>query len=125
MIAMAADGSVSPFKGYGPWLVLLHGDSGKFHLLGHLDPADRQRAPIGLRVAAGTPIGKTSAANHTHWEVRTKMVPDFAHGETNITNNTSPIAWLSSGGIGTLTVLMIAGAGLLWWLSQRHTTRAP
>ena len=110
MIAFAADGSASPFGGYGPWLVLVRGDSGKFHLLGHLDPADRNRAPIGLRVAAGQPVGITSAANHTHWEVRTKMVPDFARGDTNFTNNTDPIAWLGS---SLLLPLLVAAGGLI------------
>lgn len=118
VVVNAADGSTSPFKGYGPWLVIIRGDSGKFHLLAHLDPARRYDAPIGLRVTAGQVIGATSAANHTHWEVRTKMVPDFAHGEDNFTNNTDPKAWLSGG--GGIGVLVAAGGVLLFWLWRRN-----
>lgn len=118
MIAFAADGSVAPFVGYGPWLVIVRGASGKHHLLAHLDPASRAMAPIGLRVAAGTPIGKTSSANHTHWEVRTKMVPDFARGEDNFTNNVDPQAWVS-GGDFVMPAILIGGAVLLYLWSSR------
>jgi murein DD-endopeptidase MepM/ murein hydrolase activator NlpD len=120
VVALAADGSASPFKGYGPWLVLIKGDSGKYHLLAHLDPAQRFIAPIGKRVAAGATVGVTSSANHTHWEVRTKLVPDFARGEDNFTNNTDPVAWLSGGGgIGVMGGLLAIGGGILYYLWRR------
>jgi murein DD-endopeptidase MepM/ murein hydrolase activator NlpD len=119
MVAFAADGTVAPFVGYGPWVVMVRGASGKHHLLAHLDLDSRQMAPIGLRVAAGTPIGKTSSANHTHWEVRTKMVPDFAHGEDNFTNNVDPAAWISGGGSLVMPVLLVGGAVLLYLWSSR------
>ena len=120
VVAFAADGSSAPFSGYGPWLVILKGDSGKFHLLAHLDPAQRERAPIGLRVSAGDVIGVTSAANHTHWEVRTKMVPAFSIGEDNFTNNTDPGAWLSGGGGHMVTALILVGGAYLahLWLKR-------
>ena len=122
MVVFAADGSLSPFVGYGPWLVIVRGfESGKFHLLAHLDPADRQRAPIGLRMSSGQPVGVTSAANHTHWELRKKMVPDFAHGETNFTNNDDPIAWMK--GSSLLLPLILAGGGLILlklWTDRFH-----
>lgn len=119
VVVFAADGSQPPFQGYGPWLVIIRGDSGKHHLLAHLDPNERARAPIGLRTKAGDVIGTVSAARHTHWEVRTKMVPDFARGETNFTNNTDPVAWLSGGGGIGLGALVVAGGGLLFWLWRR------
>lgn len=122
IIVAAADGSAAPFGGYGPWLVVLRGlATGKFHLLGHLDPAAMNLAPIGLTVSAGTVIGKTSSANHTHWEVRKKLVPDFARGETNATNNTDPLGWLSSAsGSAFLPILVVCSVAVLVYLRTRR-----
>ncbi len=112
MIVMAADGSVAPWRGYGPWLVVIRGDrSGKFHLLAHLEPSARSMGPIGLRVAAGTPVGKVSSAAHTHWELRTALTPPA--GGSNFTNNSDPIAWLRSEAGGGLWLLAIGGAALV------------
>lgn len=119
-VVFAADGSQAPYRGYGPWLVLIKGDSGKYHLLAHLDVNQRSLAPIGLRVSAGQTVGATSAANHTHWEVRTKMVPDFAHGEDNFTNNADPVAWMSGG--DAMLLVVAVGAGVLFWLWRRART---
>lgn len=119
-VVMAGDGASAPYVGYGPWFAIIQGDSGKFHLLGHLEPATAGMAPIGAQVTAGQQVGVTSAANHTHWEVRTKMVPDFAAGETNFDNNTDPVAWLQLAALGLGTVLMVGGAVLLIWLIRRR-----
>jgi murein DD-endopeptidase MepM/ murein hydrolase activator NlpD len=118
LVVAAADGSSSPYAGYGPWLVIIRGDSGKFHLLGHLDPAYMLQAPIGLRVKEGQVVGRTSSANHTHWEVRKKMVPDFAHGEDNFDNNVDPLAWVGTSS-ALLPLVFLGGIGLLVYLARR------
>lgn len=117
-VVAAGSGASAPFVGYGPWLVIIQGDdSGKFHLLAHLDPVTASMAPVGTRVAAGDQVGITSSANHTHWEVRDEAVPDFAAGEDNFTNNQDPLAWLSGASMGIFgTALLLGGAALFLWL---------
>ena len=67
-------------------------------------------APAGSRVTEGQVIGKTSSANHTHWEVRTRPTP--GSGKTNLDNNVDPIAWMK--GLGSILVIAtIAGGGYL------------
>jgi murein DD-endopeptidase MepM/ murein hydrolase activator NlpD len=120
-VVAAGDGNSAPFVGYGPWFIVIQGDGGKFHFLGHLDTATAAMAPIGSSVGAGQTIGVTSSANHTHWEVRNKVVPDFAAGEDNFSNNSDPLGWLSLapyGGIGTM--LVVGGSALLLWLAYRR-----
>lgn len=120
-VVMLGDGTSAPFVGYGPWFVIIAGDSGKYHFLGHLDPATAGMATMGQRVTAGDPVGTTSSANHTHWEVRRKMVPDYASGEDNFSNNSDPIAWLSWAALGIGTVLLVGGAALFLWLLRRRS----
>jgi len=116
-VVATGDGNSPPFVGYGPWFVLIQGDSGIHHFLGHLDPATSGMAPAGHLVTAGDQVGVTSTANHTHWEVRDKPVPDFAAGEDNFSNNSDPIAWLSSAQRGPWgTMLIAAGSAALLWL---------
>jgi murein DD-endopeptidase MepM/ murein hydrolase activator NlpD len=114
-------GDVAPFVGYGPWWILIQGESGKCHLLAHLEPFTSAMTQVGAQVTAGQVIGTTSSANHTHWEVRDKPIPDFANGETNLDNNSDPIAWLAMSGFGGLTTILIVSgaAALLWLLYQR------
>lgn len=119
-VVMVGDGNSAPFVGYGPWFVIIQGESGKFHFLGHLEPSTSTMAPMGLRVTAGDQVGVTSAANHTHWEVRTNMVPDFASGEDNFSNNTDPLGWLAMAMLGAGTVLVVGGAALFLWLLLRR-----
>lgn len=118
-VVMAGDGAAAPFVGYGPWFAVIQGDSGKFHLLGHLEPATAGMAAVGQAVTAGQQVGVTSSANHTHWEVRDKAVPDFANGETNFSNNTDPIGWLALA-LGAGTLLLVGGAALFLWLLSRR-----
>jgi hypothetical protein len=73
-------------------------------------------APIGAPVVAGDQVGITSSANHTHWEVRDKMVPDFAVGEDNFTNNEDPLGWLSGASMGIFGTALLVGAALFLWL---------
>lgn len=119
-VVMTGDGNSAPFVGYGPWFVVIAGrDSGKYHLLAHMDPLTSSMATQGQVVESGDVVGMTSSANHTHWEVRDKIVPDFAAGETNLDNNTDPVIWLRGG--WSLGTLLIAGsAGLLLWLLYRR-----
>ncbi len=121
VIVAVADGNSAPFGGYGPWLIVIKGDdSGKFHLLGHLDPSTADMGPINARVTAGQVIGTTSSANHTHWEVRSRVYPNFAGGETNATNNSDPVAWLSSSSTAFIALLLLGGAALLATLMWRN-----
>lgn len=111
VVVVVADGTAMPFQGYGPWLVILQGDSGKFHLLGHLEPSANVVAK-GQRVELGQVVGKTSSANHTHWEVRTMLTPGA--GRTNQQNNEDPVSWLSGWSIVTLAL-----AGVATWGAYR------
>lgn len=122
-VVAVGDGASAPYVGYGPWFVIIQGsDSGKFHFLGHLEPATAGMALVGQVVTAGDQVGVTSSANHTHWEVRDKQVPDFAAGEDNFTNNSDPLGWLASAQMGILGPVLIAGASvlLLWLLLRRQ-----
>ena len=116
-VVMAGDGGSAPYVGYGPWFLIVQGDSGKFHMLAHLD-ASSASAAVGASVIAGDAVGVTSSANHTHWEVRSKMVPDFASGEDNFTNNGDPLAWLAAQGL--VLPLLVGGAALLLYLVWRR-----
>lgn len=122
LVVAAGDGNSAPYVGYGPWFVIVQGlASGKFHLLGHLDPLNAYSAMPGISVSAGQAIGTTSSANHTHWEVRAKAVPDYASGETNFTNNSDPLAWLSASQGGSMGgLLLLGGAALLLILLWRQ-----
>lgn len=118
VVVAVGNGSTAPFVGYGPWFVIIQGeDSGKFHFLGHLDPVTSSMAPMGAQVVAGDQVGITSSANHTHWEVRDRVSPDFAAGEDNFTNNQDPLAWLSGASMGIFgTAILLGGAALFLWL---------
>lgn len=119
-IVMVGDGNSAPYVGYGPWFAIIQGNSGKFHFLAHLEPAAAGLGPLGAQVTAGDVVGTTSSANHTHWEVRSKLVPDYASGEDNFTNNTDPIAWLSLAAIGLGTILIVGGAAVIFLLLRRR-----
>lgn len=120
-VVATGDGASSPFVGYGPWFAIIQGDSGKYHFLGHLEPATSGMSSVGQQVTAGDPVGTTSSANHTHWEVRSKMVPDFAAGEDNFSNNSDPLAWLSAAALGGIGALVIAaGAVIVYLLARRR-----
>lgn len=117
IVVAASDGNSAPWVGYGPWLVVIQGASGNFHLLGHLQAATAAMASIGARVTAGQQVGITSSANHTHWEVRRLLTPGA--GRTNLDNNLDPLAWLgASSSLGAL--LLLGGAALLSYLIWRN-----
>lgn len=117
-LVLTADGSQPPWRGYGPYLALFLGKSGYYHLLAHLEPGSVIPS-VGDAVTAGQPIGATSSANHTHWEVRKKPTPDYANNETNFDNNIDPVNdWLPSqrglvGAIGKTNLLIIAASAAI------------
>lgn len=116
-VVAVANGASPPFSGYGPWLVMIHGSSGVFHLLSHLDPATSSLSHVGKRVRAGDVVGTVSSANHTHWEVRTKITPGA--GGTNFTNNQDPVAWLLRRQSSALGTILVVGATALAYLTLR------
>ncbi len=121
-IVLVGDGNSAPYVGYGPWFSIVRGDSsGKFHLLAHLNPLTAGLGPMGAQVVAGQQVGTTSAANHTHWEIRSKMVPDFAAGEDNLANNSDPIGWLALASVGVGAFLIVGGAILFFVLLRRRS----
>jgi len=77
------------WRGYGPELVLLHGDSGKFHLLSHLQNA---AVTLGERVEAGQRVGEISHLRHVHWEVLSRARPGRGQAVAEISFD--PLAWL-------------------------------
>ncbi len=114
-VVFVADGSAPPWVGYGPYLILIQGKSGYFQLLAHLEPGSAT-VGVGSAVVAGQPVATTSNENHTHWEVRKKVTPNYAANETNLDNNLDPLSWLSlQRGGKTLLVLALGGAAV--WLA--------
>ena len=77
------EGRPRPWDGYGPALVVMHGDSGWWHLLGHLD------APLALhpgdRVTEGQLVGSTRALGHVHRETRARLRPPAGHAVVEVT----------------------------------------
>jgi murein DD-endopeptidase MepM/ murein hydrolase activator NlpD len=120
VVVAASDGNSAPWVGYGPWLIVIQGASGNFHLLGHLEPAYASMAGVGARVTAGQLVGATSSANHTHWEVRQKLTPGA--GRTNLDNNLDPLEWLGGGSSSALAALLLLGGAAafayLYWRSR-------
>jgi len=125
VIVNAADGTSSPFGGYGPWVIVIQGDDGKFHLLGHLDPATKSMGVVGQRVIAGDVVGTVSSANHTHWEVRSRAFPNFKAGESNATNNSDPVAWLRAASSGSSLMTLALWSFGIWagWRVWRRVRR--
>lgn len=85
------------WSGYGPIAVVLRGDSGYVHLLGHLGDAFVR---AGDRLAAGAPIGTIAdrsasgqRVNHVHWEVR-RLVRPPSRDVATIEICDDPVRWL-------------------------------
>ena len=119
-IVLVSDGSSPPWEGYGPYLALIKGKSGWYHLLAHLQPGSMSLG-VGSAVTAGQAIATTSSANHTHWEVRRKVTPNYAANETNLDNNIDPLEWLAQARGGITNLLIIGGAAiaLAYYLRSR------
>lgn len=85
-----------PFRGYGPLVVVIRDDEGRYHLLGHLGAVvDGLR--VGARVDAGAPVAFVGSTEHPHlhWEVRTAPLPP--RGREPYAVSVDPVAWLSEG----------------------------
>lgn len=89
-----------PWTGYAP-AVLIHGDSGRWHLLAHLSgnatggPATAPAVAVGQRVELGQVVGYTGAERHTHWEVRTRPHARHSAGEPTWIITIDPAGWLA------------------------------
>lgn len=80
------------WAGYGPKGVLMHGDSGAWHLLAHLGSVEVSPSSVlteGQRV--GTISGELSTP-HCHWEVRAQAQP--TGGAAIVELCADPAAWL-------------------------------
>jgi murein DD-endopeptidase MepM/ murein hydrolase activator NlpD len=78
------------WDGYGPNFIVIHGLSGRYHLLAHIIPIVDPR----IRVWPGAFIGvMATAVGHMHWEVRTELQPCSSATATEITLD--PIRWLA------------------------------
>lgn len=87
VIVATATGSSPPFSGYGPGVVLMLGDSGWYHLMGHLTYSTIAVKPQ-QRVAEGAPIGAFDPGiAHCHYEVRR-----LPYGPSD-TNTVNPEQW--------------------------------
>lgn len=143
-IDSVSTGSLPPFRGYGPGVILMRGKkTGVYHLLAHLLPEtivspmvdgslwDFATTPLWKsddqrrQVSEGEIVGRISKANHVHWETR-----DGAHGARN-----DPALWVkryvspsldrsafsdAEGGGGGLGLLLLLG---LWAYERRGRRR--
>lgn len=97
LVAEASYGGQTPrfsrpagWGGYGPRAVLIHGESGFFHLLAHVDDvrvSEGDEVAIGQQVATVSPVGR-----HLHWEVRRRARPPAGVAVVEIVDD--PAAWL-------------------------------
>jgi murein DD-endopeptidase MepM/ murein hydrolase activator NlpD len=81
------------WSGYGPGCVVLHGDSGWYHVLAHVAPVGA-RAIQTYRVAEGDRIASASAVGHVHWEVRAALHPPGDAATVEVCCN--PASWLAA-----------------------------
>ena len=79
------------FAGYGPGVVVLAGESGAYHLLGHLDSVGLVEG--GAIVLEGAELGRSGNLGHVHWEVRSMLVPP--RGASIVETTTDPQLWLA------------------------------
>lgn len=76
------------WRGYGPVVLVLRGESGRFHVLAHVTDA----SPVGTRVHAGAEVALVSRLRHVHWEVRTALQPPRGRAVVEVALNPGP--WL-------------------------------
>lgn len=79
--------AVPGWRGYGPGVVLMQGESGAYHNLAHVIPTC---AP-GDVVQAGAQVATQSDLRHVHWEVRAVPVP--TGGRAVVEDCADPLAW--------------------------------
>lgn len=112
VVVAVASGLSAPWVGYGPAIIEILGDSGKYLLLAHLDPGSIA-VTVGQRVTEGQPIARFDAATgHTHFEVRTKATGPWQ------TNTSDPAVWVAGGSSWVKRIALLAfvawGASKLW-----------
>lgn len=86
-----------PWTGYGPAVVLLQGESGRWHLLSHV--AWPVRVADGASVERGEHVADVSHLAHVHWEVRTR--PNVPRGVATSDVTLDPLAWLEGQDVGS------------------------
>lgn len=122
-VLAVADGSLAPYRGYGPGVVLLYGKSGYYHLLSHLSYSSIV-VKKGEWISEGALIGSFDRAyGHTHYEVRIQPT-----GESSV-NTVDPEAWLLSQSVKLRSVPWaligvgvggLLGAAMLSRIAQRR-----
>lgn len=111
-VVAIGDGSSAPWVGYGPGVVVVEGDSGKFLLMGHLEYATIGVAK-GQRVREGQPLARFDRSiAHTHFEVRHALTGPSP------TNTMDPAQWIAGERAITVLGLTALGAGA-YYLARR------
>lgn len=103
--------------GYGPGALLMRGDSGVVHVLGHL--ADGALAPLG-RVVEGQVVGVVAAGvkpPHVHFEVRRADASPWPK-DRRAQDTMPPPAWVvaTNKGLDVRESDMSSTSGPPWWM---------
>lgn len=77
------------WRGYGPQVILLAGESGMFHVLSHVESV---AVSAGDVIREGVPVAVVSAKAHLHWEVQREPRP--TRGRAVVEDSIDPMAWL-------------------------------
>lgn len=88
VLVLADANNTEGWRGYGPGVVLLHGESGAFHNLAHVIP----QCSVGDIVQPGAQLAVQSELRHVHWEVRATRWP--TQGRAVVEDCADPLAWL-------------------------------
>jgi len=115
VVVAVGDGSSAPWVGYGPGIVEILGDSGKYLLMAHLDYGSIV-VQVGQRVAEGQVLGRFNAdVAHCHFEVRHKPYGPWE------TNTMDPATWVAGGGSFLRTALLATFVG--WGVYKLASSR--
>lgn len=111
VVVAVGNGASKPWTGYGPWIVVIKGASGVYHLLAHLSPAQAALALVGARVSSGQLVGVTSSANHVHWEIR------LVATSSAWANKVDPFVWLerTRNGVSSSSWVLLAAAAAAYF----------
>ncbi len=111
-VVAVSDGTVAPWVGYGPGVVVIKDPaSGKYLLMGHLTFSSIE-VEVGQLVVEGQHIALFDPGiGHTHFEVRHQLTGPSA------TNTMNPADWVG-GRWKTILMLIALGYGG-WWLTKR------
>lgn len=94
VVASIADADATPgWRGYGPGVVVVRGNSGAYYNLAHVTPIAREGDIVqqGAQVAT---VGQL-AWPHVHFEVRARLQP--AGGAAVVEDCADPVAWIQRG----------------------------